>query len=154
MMSTPTLIQLPDGRLALQTENGPEAIQISPCFPWAAPLNYLSLRNPEGEELFFLKSPDELDAASRKLLEQEIAQSTGTFRIESIQSLHKEIELRCWEVSTSRGQRSFQTELDEWPLALPNGSFLVEDLFGDLYVVPGLDKLDPASAKLFWPLIA
>ena len=152
-MSKPTLIQLPDGRLALQTEKGPEVVQISPCFPWTAAGKYLSLRNAEGKELCFLESPDELDPHSRKLLEQEITQSTGTFQIESIQSLRKEIELRCWEVTTTRGPRSFQTELDEWPRALPDGSFLIEDLFGDLYIISGLDKLDSASAKLFWPLI-
>ncbi len=152
-MSKPTLIHLPDGQLALQTEHGPEAVQISPCFPWTAPGKFLSLRNSEGEELCFLESPEVLDEASRKLLEQEIAQSTGTFLITSIQTLKKEIELRCWEVTTSRGPRSFQTELDEWPRALPDGSFLIEDLFGDLYVISSLDKLDPVSAKLFWPLI-
>lgn len=148
-----TLLQLPDGRLALQTETGPEAVQISRCFPWTAPGQFLSLRNTEGEEKLFLKSTDELDPASRKILETEIAQSSDTFQIESIQSLKKEIELRCWEVTTRQGTRSFQTELDEWPRELPDGTFLVEDLFGDLYIVPALDKLDPVSRKCFWPLV-
>lgn len=152
-MSAPILLHLPDGQLAMQTENGPVAVLVSLCFPWTAPLQYLSLRNAEGEELYFLKSPDELDAASRKILEAEMIESTGIFQIESIQSLRKEIELRCWEVTTTRGPRSFQTELDEWPRELPDGSFLIEDLFGDLYLVAGLERLDPLSRKLFWPLV-
>ncbi|MDF3130369.1 DUF1854 domain-containing protein [Kiritimatiellaeota bacterium B1221] len=152
-MSKPTLLHLPNGQLALQTDDGPEAVTLSPCFPWTAPGKFLSLRNAEGKELCFLESPDELDEASRCLLNKELSQSTATFQIESIQSVKKEIELRCWEVTTSRGTRSFQTELDEWPRALPDGSFLIEDLFGDLYVISALEKLDPLSAKLFWPLI-
>jgi len=152
-MPVPSLLLLPDGRLALQTEKGPEAIHITPCFPWTAPLQYLSLRNSEGEELYFLKNPDDLDASSQEILKAEMSRSTGTFLIESIPSLRKEIELRCWEVITTRGPRSFQTELDEWPRELPDGSFLVEDLFGDLYKVPALKNLDPASQKRFWPLV-
>lgn len=148
-----TLLHLPDGRLALQTEFGPEAVNISRCFPWTAPRQFLSLRNAEGEEKLFLTSLDDLDPDSRKIMETEIARSSGTFRIASIQSLKKEIELRCWEVTTLQGPRSFQTELDEWPRELPDGSFLVEDLFGDLYVVPPLEHLDPVSRKCFWPLV-
>jgi len=152
-MSIPTLLHLPDGQLAIQSEHGPVAVEISRCFPWTTPMDYLSLRDKEGEELLFLKSLSDLEPKSRELLEKEIARSTGTFQIESIQSLKKEIELRCWEVTTKQGVRSFQTELDEWPRELPNGTFLVEDLFGDLYVIPELEKLDPATQKLFWPLI-
>ena len=148
-----TLLQLPDGRLALQTENGPQAVQISRCFPWTAPRQFLSLRNDDGDELLLVKTLSDLDPDSRELLETEIIRGAGTFQIESIQSLKKEIELRCWEVTTRQGPRSFQTELDEWPRELPDGTFLVEDLFGDLYVIPVLDQLDATSRKCFWPLI-
>lgn len=147
------LLQLPDGRLALQTPTGPQAVQISRCFPWTAPRQFLSLRNADGDELLFVASLDDLEPASREILEAEIASSTGTFAITSIQSLKKEIELRCWEVTTRQGPRSFQTELDEWPRELPDGTFLVEDLFGDLYVLPPLDQLDALSRKYFWPLV-
>lgn len=152
-MSSPTLLSLPDGRLALQTEDGPEAVRITPCFPWSLPGQYLSLRNEEGEELCLIRDPEELDESSRRILREELDRCMGIFQIESISELRKEIELRCWEVLTTQGPRSFQTELDEWPRELPDGSFLVEDLFGDLYKVPPLKKLDPASQKRFWPLV-
>ncbi|WFB37096.1 DUF1854 domain-containing protein [Kiritimatiellota bacterium B12222] len=152
-MEAPILIQLPDGRLAMQSPDGPQAIQIAPCFPWKDPLHYLSFRNDKNEELYFLKSLEELSPESQKILQAEMTQHTGIFVIESIQILRKEIELRCWEVTTTQGKRSFQTELDEWPRQLPDGSFLIEDLFGDLYAVNSLKNLDPTSQRLFWPLI-
>ncbi len=152
-MPTPTLLQLPDGRLALQSESGPQPVQLCRCFPWSHPDHFLSLRNQEGEELLFLQSPDELDPASSALLKSELTRSGTLFEIESIQSLRKEIELRCWEVTTRQGPRSFQTELDEWPRALPDGRLLIEDLFGDLYVVPPVHHLDPASQNRIWPLL-
>ena len=153
MAASPTLLQLTNGQIAVKTATGITSVQITPCFPWSAPTEFLSLRDSDGNEVLFLEKLSELDEISRTILEKELAQSTGTFHVVSIQSLSKEIELRCWEVTTREGRRSFQTELDEWPREMPNGSFLVEDLFGDLYVVPPLDNLDPESQKFFWPLI-
>jgi hypothetical protein len=152
-MTAPTLLQLPDGRLALQNETGPQPVKLCRCFPWSHPDRFLSLRDEDGTELLFLQSPDELDPASRALLITELQQGGTLFEIESIESLSKEIELRCWEVTTRQGPRSFQTELDEWPRDLPDGRLLVEDLFGDLYVIPPIDQLDPASRKRIWPLM-
>lgn len=150
-MTTPSLLQLPDGRLALQSDSGPRPVQLNRCFPWSHPDRFLSLRDPDGNELLFLQNPDDLDPASRELLQDELAQSGSLFEIESIQSLSKEIELRCWEVTTRQGPRSFQTELDEWPRTLPDGRLLIEDLFGDLYVVDPA-RLDPAGRNYIWPL--
>ncbi|MDA3874525.1 MAG: DUF1854 domain-containing protein [Kiritimatiellae bacterium] len=152
-MATPTQHPHTDGRLALQSESGPRPVHLCRCFPWSHPDRLLSLRNQEGEELLFLHSPDDLDPASSALLKTELAQSGALFEIDSIQSLTKEIELRCWEVTTRQGPRSFQTELDEWPRDLPDGRLLIEDLFGDLYVVPPVHQLDPASQKRIWPLL-
>lgn len=143
----------PDGRPGLLTENGIEPVVITACFPWSDPGKFLSLRSPEGRELGFVEDPADLEPESKDLILEELARGSATFQIQSIQVLRKEIELRCWEVITDRGPRSFQTELDEWPRELPGGSFLIEDLFGDLYVVTDLQTLDPASRKLFWPLI-
>jgi hypothetical protein len=154
-MSTDTvsLLALPDGRLGYQSDTGPVPVSVVRCFPWTWPDRYLSLRNADGDEVALIDSPDVLDGTSRTLLLHELDQTGQTFTITAIQAVGKEIELRCWEVETPGGERHFQTELDEWPRELPDGSLLIQDLFGDLYRIADPMKLDPPSRKLLLPLL-
>ncbi|MEM0967281.1 MAG: DUF1854 domain-containing protein, partial [Verrucomicrobiota bacterium] len=64
-----------------------------------------------------------------------------------------DFELRTWKVKTESGDRVFQTALDSWPRNLEDGSYLVEDVFGDLYRFPPLDQLDKESARYLWSLV-
>lgn len=151
--SSPTLVTCPDGRLGLVKDGVPVPVGVGRCFPWTSPDGFLSLRDEDGGELALVESPDDLDSDSREALRRELDQSGRTFTVTGIDAMGKEIELRCWEVRTAHGPRSFQTELDEWPRKLPDGGLLIEDLFGDLYRIPDPRRLDPASRKILWPLM-
>ena len=154
-MSTPTprLSSGPDGRLMLAGDGDPIPVRIARCFPWANPNRFLSLRDEKGVEKLLVRDPAELDDISRVLLEKELRESGQTFEITAIHECRKEIELRCWEVDTRQGPRSFQTEPDEWPTTIGNGGLLIEDLSGDLYTIENPAALDPVSRKHIWPLL-
>jgi len=147
------IVSTPDGRPAIQRNGKTVPVEVRRCFPWTRPDGFLTLRDGEGRELALVESLDDLDPDSRTVLERELLESGRTFVIERIHSIQKEIELRCWEVDTAEGHRSFQTELDEWPRLLPDGSLLIQDLYGDLYRIPDPNALDPAGRKLLWPLL-
>lgn len=153
-MNTPLLLEPgPDGRLLLV--RGTDRIPVRPrrCFPWAAPGTWISLRDDDGHEQALIPDPETLPPESRALLQQELRDSAHTFEITRILECRKEIELRCWRVDTRQGPRTFQTELDEWPLRLPRGGILIRDLAGDLYTLGNPDTLDPESRARLWVLL-
>ena len=152
-MSCFKLESMPDGRPALVQEGNRTPIHVVPCFPWTHPNQFLSLRDDDGTEQALIQDTAELDPSSRDVLEKETRTNGHVFTITGILHVAKEIELRCWEVTIPGGERHFQTELDEWPRALPDGSLLIQDLYNDLYRIPDPSQLDPASRKLLLPLL-
>jgi len=143
----------PNGALLLCRDGETVPVRLRRCFPWAAPDRWLSLRDGEGKERQLLETIDTLDPASRACLEQELRDSGHTFHITRILECRKEIELRFWRVETVQGGRTFQTELDEWPLRLPGGGVLIRDLAGDLYTVADPEALDEESRERLWVLL-
>lgn len=142
-----------DGCLRLLGEPSAQigkALSVVRCFPWTDPDRFLSLRDKDGKEVAFVADPTELDPDSRRALEQARDESSFVFEIQKVLRVARDIELRVWEVETTSGRRSFQTELEMWPEALPDGGSLVRDITGDLYRLPPAATLDLASRKLLW----
>jgi hypothetical protein len=120
------------------------------CFPWSRPGAYVSLRDDADEEVGFVVDPDTLDAGSRAVLQEELAQAGFVLHIRRILSVREELEIRLWRVETEEGPRTFQTSRDEWPRPLAEGSLLLRDVAGDLYLIPRAAALDPTSRRVLW----
>lgn len=142
------------GRLTAWRE-GADAVVVRPvkCFPLSEPGHYLSLRNDKNEEIAFIASAEELDSSSAQALNEAITAGSFTFDVTAIIEIKTDFELRAWKVETAAGPRDFQTALDAWPRNVDAGGYLVEDVFGDLYRIPAIDKLDKASAKQLWMFV-
>jgi hypothetical protein len=143
-----------DGRLALLGEGG-LASPVRPvrCFPWTSPGAYVSLRDDDHNELALVVDPGALDAASRALLDEELAQAGFVLRITRIVKVREELEIRSWRVETDAGPRTFQTARDEWPRPLPGGGLLLRDAAGDLYLIPAAAALDAGSRRVLWAFV-
>ncbi len=143
-----------DGRLAwIPPEGNPVPVNVRVCFPWAAPGCHLSLRDDAEKERAYVASPEELDSGSRAALERAAAEARFVIQVTRIKDIRAEYELRLWEVETRQGARRFQTKLDDWPRVLGDNSLLVRDVAGDLFHVPPLDALDPASRRHASPFV-
>lgn len=143
----------PCGEVQLVRGEDTTSVRVAQCFPWAASGRFLSLRSDDGEELGFVKELADLDDTSRNILEVELMRLGHTFHIVRVIDIKKEIELQCWDVETVNGRRQFQTALDDWPYELPGGVHLLRDVYGDLYTIRDVDKMDPRSRDLLWALI-
>ena len=64
-----------------------------------------------------------------------------------------EIEIRNWQVETKQGPCTFQTKLDDWPHPLGDGTFVLRDVAGNLFLIPDPATLDARSRKLLWPFV-
>ena len=144
-----------DGRLVLRQDNGPDKleetpIQIACCFPWTHPVEFISLRDDKGHEQKLIENFQQLDATTRDLIEEELAQRNFMPRITGIEAISDEIELFHWEVVTAAGRRSFLTRRTDHPRKLANGDVLIKDVSNDLYLIPNPQGLDAKSLKLLW----
>lgn len=142
-----------DGRLIVRTHGERHAVTVSRCFPWSRPSTYLSLRNGDGEEVALIEDPVTLDTSSRAALETALDEASFVFGITGVSDLDEEVELRTWRVRTDRGERRFQTRLDDWPRRLPDGGLLIRDVTGDLYRIDDVAGLDRRSRSLLWAFV-
>jgi hypothetical protein len=123
------------------------------CFPWSEPTRFISLRDQDDAEVALVRDAHELDPASRKVLEEALAEAGFVLEVCEILAIDEEIEIRSWKVRTRQGARSFQTPRDEWPRDVPGGGLIVRDVAGDLYHIARAEDLDPRSQRLLWALV-
>lgn len=148
-----TLELLPDERLLARRDGRSAVVSIRQAFPWSDPRRYLSLRDKDDEEFAFVADPASLRDSSRVALEAALVIAGFVMTVTRVASIEEEVEVRHWQVETEQGNRCFQTRLDDWPRALPDGGILVRDVAGDLYHVPDPDALDRPSRKLLWAFV-
>lgn len=142
-----------DGRVWLMHAGGETPVRVNRCFPWSHPSLYLSLLNDEDEEVGLVKDPADLDAESRRVLEDALLDAGFVFEITGVQKIEEEVEIRHWLVVTRQGERTFQTRLDDWPRELPDGGLLIRDVAGDLYRLGDVRALDRKSRDLLWAFV-
>ena len=150
-----TLRSVGDGHLVAIIDGAPVTVRLRQCFPWTEPRRHLSLRDAEDDEVALVEDPAALPPASRAALERALAEAGFVLQVTRVQSIDEEVEIRHWVVETAQGTepRAFQTHLDEWPQALPNGGLLIRDVAGDLYTLPAPADLDRRSRELLWAYV-
>lgn len=144
-----------DGALRLWLARGGERIRVKPvrCFPWSAPGELVSLRDEQDREQLLVVALSQLDTASARALLEALDGAGFVLEVERIDSIEEDYEMRIWHAQTRHGKRTFQTKLDEWPWASPDGGHLVRDLAGDLFWLPPLAKLDEKSQQCLWAYV-
>ncbi len=150
---TPTLRIATDGRLVVMVDSAPVPVRLRQCFPWSEPGLHLSLRDDADREVAIVDDPAELDTESRVALEQALAEAGFVLEVTRVLDIDEEVEIRQWTVETRQGRRSFQTHLDDWPRALPNGGILIRDVAGDLYRLAAPAQMDRKSRELLWAFV-
>ena len=148
-----TLERRADGRLWAVRGGAARPVGVRRCFPWSEPGRLISLRDDDEEEFALVTNPAELDAGSRRVLEEALVQAGFVFEVTRVLAIDEEVEIRHWRVDTRQGSRTFQTRLDDWPRALPRGGLLIRDVAGDLYHLADPARLDRHSRVLLWAFV-
>jgi len=142
-----------DGRLLMRKDERWISVKLRACFPWSNPHEFISLRDDENVEHALVRNPRDLPEEAREPLLRAMAASGFAFQITRIEAIEKDFELRVWKIETEQGPRRFVTAIDDWPRELDDGRILLEDLAGDLYVIPDREALDAHSKGLLWAYI-
>lgn len=136
-----------DSCLWLRRGEATVAVRAVRCFPWSEPGRLISLRDEQDVEQHLVEDLDELDPSSRQALARALGPAGFVLEIEAVVSIEEDYEVRVWRTRTRHGLRTFQTALDTWPWPAPAGGHFIQDIAGDLYRLPPLTELDPASQQ-------
>ncbi len=139
-----------DGQLLLVRDGAEHEVRVRACFPWSHAGEYFSFRDAKDNEVALVRDLSDLSDASRAAAETALAEDGFVLEVTALLALDRDFELRVWRVETARGERTFQTRLDDWPRELPGGGLLIRDVAGDLFHVPDPGALDERSRKLLW----
>ena len=138
------------GRLNFTDEAGDTHVGVVPvqAFPIDAPGEQVSLVSADGHELVFIPALSVLDADSRKLVHEEIAQREFLPVVERLVSVSTFSTPSTWEVKTDRGDTAFVLKGEEDIRRLKQGGLLITDSHGVTYRITDIRALDRASRKL------
>jgi hypothetical protein len=121
----PARLRLSEDR-RLWLDQGGTSVRVQPvrCFPWSAPGELVSLRDENEREQLLVQKLSDLDSASAGALQTAMQGVGFVLEVVSVESIEEDYEVRVWRTHTRHGKRTFQTKLDEWPWASPDGGHL------------------------------
>jgi len=126
-------------------------VEVLRAFPLSHPRENIVLRDGGGEEVGVLFRLDEVPAAVRALLDEELRRRYFLPRITKILDISERFGSAVWEVETDRGARHVVTEqLHEALHEMEAGRrFLLTDADGNRYEIEDLRELDEESQARF-----
>lgn len=142
------LFYRPKDRLRMTVQNDQTYLTVKPA--WSAPLTrpgkYLALLNGKGEEITTLVDPSELDAESKKAVDEELHRRYLTATVHRIIHAKSEFGAGYWHVVTDRGERDFVTQsLQENAQWLSPVHLMLIDVDGNRFEIPDVSALDERS---------
>lgn len=137
------------GRLTLVNDGGEtfENVEVVRAFPLTDPRHWISVCDAAGRELLFIEKLDDVDAATRALIEEELAHREFVPVITRITNTPSSNEPATWHVETDRGATAFEVESDEAIHRQGNFRVSITDSHGIRYEIPDIRKLDARSRK-------
>jgi hypothetical protein len=139
------------GRLVLTMADGSVHEDVTPvrAFPIAAPQDGLALLGADGHEVVWVAHLDELSAADRRLVEEELAVRGFAAVIEKILSVSSFSTPSTWQVQTDRGTAQFVLKGEEDIRRLGSRTrLLITSGDGLQFRVPDATALDRPSRRL------
>ncbi len=138
------------GRLVLTDDAGVEHVGAVPvrAFPLAAPDESLAIVGPTGRELAWVERFDQLDAATRRLVDEELAPRELVPVIRRLVRVSSVVTPCTWHVETDRGNTEFVLKAEEDIRRLPGSALLIASAHGMHYRIADRTALDRASRKL------
>jgi hypothetical protein len=144
------LLRDPWGRLVLIDAEGRRHVGVEPIrgFPIHDPTHWISVCDAEGRELVCVEDLDDLPAAVRQTLEEELGQREFTPVVQRIVHVSSDAAPSEWSVETDRGSTRFTLNGDDDVRRLPPHGALLIDARGIRYLIPDTRALDADSRKI------
>lgn len=137
------------GQLCYTDAGGAVHEQVTPvrAFPMSAPDEGISLVDARGRELVWIAHLDDLDVASRAMLDAALASREFMPEIRSIRHVSSYATPSVWEVVTDRGDTEFTLKGEEDIRRLSASRLLIADSNGVHFLIRDIQQLDKASRR-------
>ena len=144
------LIRNTAGRLVFTSATGEthEGVVAVRAFPFAAPEHDISLTGSDGHELAWIENLADMTAATRALIEEELASREFTPEICRIRHVSSYATPSIWQVATDRGDAELRLMGEDHIRRLTQSSLLITDAHGVSFMLTDIDALDAHSRKL------
>jgi hypothetical protein len=138
------------GQLVYTDAAGVAHVDVEPvrAFPISDPTRSIAILNHRGEELAWIEDLNQLPAAERAFLEEELSRRHFLPVVTRIYAIEGITDPTTWDVDTDRGRTTFQMRNEEDIRRLPSGRVVLVDSHGIRYLIPDYRKLDAASRRL------
>lgn len=124
------------------------------AFPFSHPDRFISVHEPEGEEIGLIQDLGKLDQVSQKAIQQELQWRYFTPKIKRILSYKEEFGHTYWEVESDRGEHKFVTRgRDQTVRNITERRTLIIDVSGNRYEITDVTKLDARSRQYLETLL-
>lgn len=138
------------GHLVLIDAHGeryPDAAPVR-AFPLSDPLHAISICDQDGREIVYIDSLDELEPATRAIVEESLAKREFVPVILKILTMPPRTEPSLWQVETDRGVTSFEVESEDSIYRREPRQVSIVDVRGIRYLIPDTKKLDQKSQRV------
>jgi hypothetical protein len=144
-----------DGTVWLRTGDDRQAVSsMQGAFPLSHRLCMISLRDLDGNEIAMLDSVESLDAASARIVEDELQRSYFMPRITDIIDIHEAHNVVEWDVETDKGPRTFQVRgVRKNVRRIGDKRLVVKDVDGNRYEIRDWTQLDAHPQELLDPYL-
>ncbi len=138
------------GKLNCRTADGSDYFDVKPvrAFPIQAPLHGISLVQTDGKEVAWLDDLDQLRAADRELLLDELNGREFMPEVEQIIQISSYATPSTWQVKTNRGVTELLLKGEEDLRRIGAHALLISDSHGIHFLIRNMDELDKASRKI------
>jgi hypothetical protein len=115
------------------------------CFPWSFPDSYISICDKDGKEIVLVKTLEELEPTSKKVIKEELRDKVFNPKIRHIVDYKSKFGVTSITAETDRGKVRFQIRSRDNIRVLSPTRALFQDADGNIYELTDLNALDPAS---------
>jgi hypothetical protein len=138
------------GHLVLIDAQGERYSDAAPvrAFPLSDPLHAISICDKDGREIVYIDSLNDLEPATRAIVEEALGQREFVPVILKILSTPPRTEPALWQVETDRGVTSFEVESEDSIYRRDPRQVSIVDVRGIRYLIPDTRKLDKQSQRV------
>ncbi|OBV36613.1 DUF1854 domain-containing protein [Janthinobacterium psychrotolerans] len=145
-----TLSRDPYGKLLMSTADGQVIEGVAPvrAFPIQSPDEGISLVRGDGKEVAWIEHVNDLPAASRALLVEELEGREFMPEISRVKSVSSFATPCTWDVATDRGDTQFVLKGEEDIRRIGAASLLIADNHGIQFLIRDMFTIDKHTRKI------
>jgi hypothetical protein len=135
-------------RLVIKTQNGAgetetfEDVRLVRSFPLTCPDRWIGVTDSEGRHLGMIAALDQLDEATRALVDEELEKRYFIPTISRVVSFKIKMGVHSWDVISNRGPRRFDVRERDDYRPLKNNRLIIRDVDGNRYEIEDYLALD------------